>query len=415
MKTQSESPAALLSLFMVLLLDVMGVVLVMPVLTPLILQPDSATLLPLSTPVLLRDLCYGIVLALFPLMMFFSAPILGDLSDHFGRKKILLACLIGVALSYLMAGFAIFEGSLSWLMVSRAFAGLAAGTQPIACAGIIDLSPGEAKIKNMSWIVFTQSLGVIIGPLIGAVTTQKHVVSWFSYSTPFFMAAGLSLANAIILCFSYRESFIPKVATAIQWSKGFSMFMAAFLEKRFRALSLASISFILAWGLYFQAVGWFFMERFQYGAGKIGLFTGFIGLIYAVNTSFLSKRLLKLFSNDTQAFLVFMGLMIFALFACVFTQSEWGQWFWVIIIATSVVNGYTIMMNLFSNSAGKDAQGWVMGVVSSLSAMAWGVGALISGPLGFMDIRVPLVMAGVFTVMSFVFGLIFKRAHHRSD
>ena len=102
--------------------------------------------------------------------------------------------------------------------------------------------------------------------------------------------------------------------------------------------------------------------------------------------------------------------MMLSIFACVLTHSQGWQWFWVIIIATGVVNCFTIVMNLFSNLAGRDAQGWVMGVVGSLSAMAWGVGALISGPLGFLDIRVPLIVAGLFSVVSFMLMIYFKKA-----
>ena len=89
----------LIPLFMVILLDVMGVVLVLPVLVPLILQVDGSIVSP-NMSALMRDFMYGFALALFPMFMFFSTPVLGDLSDKFGRKKILLFCLVLTACAY---------------------------------------------------------------------------------------------------------------------------------------------------------------------------------------------------------------------------------------------------------------------------------------------------------------------------
>ena len=123
----------LLPLFMVILIDVMGIVLVLPVLTMLILQPESS-IVPAGTSLILRDFYYGFAMALYPLFMFFSTPILGDLSDKFGRKSILLFCLAVSAGSYLISALGIAYNSLFIFLASRAIAGLAAGTQPIASA-----------------------------------------------------------------------------------------------------------------------------------------------------------------------------------------------------------------------------------------------------------------------------------------
>ncbi|MBV9575815.1 MAG: MFS transporter, partial [Gammaproteobacteria bacterium] len=295
---------SLFPLFMVILLDVAGIILVLPVLTPLILQPESG-MVSASTPHILRDFLYGFCLAIFPLFMFFSTPVLGDLSDKFGRKKILLFCLLASAVSYLIAGLGIIYKSLFILLLSRAIGGLAAGTQPIATAAIIDFSTPQTKTKNLAWVVFTSSLGLILGPAIGGITAEKSLVSWFGYDTPFFFAAGVCFLNAALLYFSLREVAIVKSKQAISLTKGFSLFMAAFAEKKFRLLSFLYFCFIMAWSLYYQTINWFFMQEYHYSVGKLGLFVSFIGIIFAFTTSIIARYILRLFSNEINAYIFF--------------------------------------------------------------------------------------------------------------
>lgn len=401
---------SLLPLFMVILLDVMGIILVLPVLTPLILQPESG-LVPTSTSLLLRDFLYGFSLALFPLFMFFSTPILGDLSDKFGRKKILLMCLVGSAVSYVISAIGIMFNSLFILLASRAIAGLAAGTQPIATAAIIDLSNSHNKTKNLAWVVFTSSVGLIFGPVVGGISADKSLVSWFGYEIPFIIAAVLSLLNAVFLLLSYKETIITKSEHAINLTKGFILFLEAFLQKRFRLLSMLFAFFILAWSLYYQTINWYFMEEYHYSVGKLGLFTGYIGVIFALASSLVSRFVLKLFPKETDVFAFCILAMAIACVGAAISQSELSQWLWVILNAAGNVICYTLGLSLFSHLASKESQGWIMGATGAIGAITWTIGGMIAGPLGFINIHVPLWTAGILCLISFVLMLLYRRAH----
>lgn len=401
----------LLPLFMVILLDVMGIVLVFPVLTPLILQPEGS-ILAVDTSLALRDFIYGLLLAIFPLFMFFSTPILGDLSDKFGRKNILLLCLIITAISYVISAVAILFNNLFVLLASRALAGLAAGTQPIANAAIIDLSTSQTKPRNLSWIVLVSSVGIIIGPLVGGVTAEKTLISWFSYITPFILAAILALVNALFLYLTYNEKNLHPSKQPIHLTKGFILFLTAFTQKKFRLLSLIYFCFLLAWSLYFQSISWFFMEVYNYSTAKLGLFIGFIGVVFAFSTAIVSRIAFRLISRETHSFLIFIFLMAIANIGCAITHSELSQWLWVILNATSDVICYTVSLSLFSSLADEKTQGWIMGVAGSISAITWTIGGLIAGPLGFMDIHVPFWTAGILCFISFTILLFYQRAFH---
>jgi DHA1 family tetracycline resistance protein-like MFS transporter len=411
MQTNKTGFLSLLPLFMVILLDVMGVVLILPVLTPLILQVDS-TIIPAGTSLLMRDFLYGFALAIFPMFMFISTPILGDLSDKFGRKKILLLCLVGSSVSYVISAFGVMINSLTVLIIGRVIAGLAAGTQPIASAAIIDVSNIHTKTRNLGWVVLVSSIGIIIGPLLGGVTSEKSLISWFGYETPFMLAAALSFLNAVYLYFSYAEIAPIKSDVPVKISKGFVLFISAFTERKFRLLSFTYFSFILAWSLYFQAISWFFMQNYQYSSGKIGLFIGFIGVVFVIATTFVVRIATKCFADEMKTFLFFVAMMAIANIGSAFSSSELSQWLWVILNATSDVICYTVSLSLFSNLAGKDSQGWIMGVAGSLAAITWTVGGIISGPLGYIDIRVPLLTAGILCILSFALMILYRRTHH---
>ena len=394
---------SLLPLLMVVLIDVMGLVLVFPVLAPLLLQADSG-LVPAGTSVMWRDFLYGFTVALFPLFMFFSTPVLGDLSDKFGRKKILLWCLIACTISYIVSAVGIYFHDLFTFLLGRAIAGLAAGTQPIAAAAIIDLSTEHNKTRNLSWVVLVSSVGLILGPLLSGVTAGVN------YQLPFYIAAGLSLLNAILLHYSYQENLLAFSTHKIQLLKGFVLFAAAFSQAKFRLLSFVCFSLILAWSLYFQIIGWFFMDQFHYDVNQLGFFIGYIGVIFVFITSVLLKHFLKLFSDASEACLFFIFLMGVATLGCTMTESAFSQWLWVIPIAGSEIICYTLFMDLFSNLASKDAQGWIMGVMGSIMAITWTVGGLIAG-LWVISIRMPFWTAGVLCFISFFLLWQYRRSH----
>jgi MFS transporter, DHA1 family, tetracycline resistance protein len=153
------------------------------------------------------------------------------------------------------------------------------------------------------------------------------------------------------------------------------------------------------------------MEKYHYTVGQLGVFVGFIGVIFALMSSIGVRFVLKLFSNETITFTFFILMMAIANIGAAVSQGEMSQWLWVILNAAGDVICFTTSLAIFSNLADKEAQGWIMGVTGAIGAMTWTVGGIIAGPLGYINISVPFWVAGGLCLISFILIIIYQRIH----
>ncbi len=393
---------AILPLFFIILIDIMGICLVFPVLTPLFFDPTSG-LLADGVSTLNRSFLYGLAMSLYPLFMFIGAPIFGDLSDRMGRKKVLLICLLGTAVGYQVSAFGIDYHNLTLLLLGRAICGLFAGSQPIAQAAIADVSTTHNKASNMSIMTLAAALGIIIGPLIGGYTSDSKLFSFFSLSTPFTVGGLFALLNSVLLIFLFKETFVAKIREGkLILHKGFHLFLDAFRHRDWSVLSLSLVLFQCAWGFYIQVILWLMQANYHYDNKELGLFLAFIGIGFVLSATVLVHLALRYLKNEIKICILSILIMTIMFLLASVISNEQVHW-WIALVASAMnVIGYTLYLTLFSNSADKDSQGWVMGITGSVCAAAWGVTGLLIGPLGFIDMLLPVYIAtilGVFALM----------------
>lgn len=388
-----------LSLLLVIIIDTMGVGLILPVIGPLFLQTNGGIFSP-ETSNTVRNILFVTVISGYFVTMFLGAPLLGDWSDSWGRKKVLIICMLGTAVTLLVAALGVLWHSLILLLIGRVVGGFVASTQPIAQAVIVDISAPGKKAANMGLMVFAACIGFIIGPIIGSYFADSHVVNWFNPATPFFIAVILSLFNAILLMCFFQETYFPLSKKKIQITKAVSLFIAAFQHSKVRLFSAILLLMEAAFGSYFIYITLYLIKKFHYNTTMIGHYMTFLGLIWAVTFLLLVKLVLRWLSLRH---LILLGLFILALcFALCSIESEIGLW--LLTIPLAIFNGltYTALLAILSDSVDENSQGWVMGISTSVIAASWAVGALLAGVLGSLGDSLPFIAAALITLMAFI-------------
>lgn len=385
--------AVFASLFLTLVIDNMGVGLIFPVLSTIFAVAHNG-ILPDNASLALRDILYSVTLGGFGVGMFIGAPILGDLSDQIGRKKVLLLCLTGTALGFFICALGISFNHVSWLIFGRLLGGLMAGSMPIAQAAIIDISTPENKIKNISLITFALCLGFAVGPMLGGYFSNHDIFPWFSYATPFYAATILALLNASSLFFTFKETFIPPAERKLNLFKGPTLFIEAFRHTKIRNLTLMSLLQQLGWSLYFQFISLFLVQEYHYNSVRIGHFMSYMGVWFGLTMLIIIRIFSRLFKEE----ILNLGCVIMVSFCAIyliFNNHATAQWVIAAPYAVCIAMSYATTLTLLSNLASKDEQGWIMGVSTSVMAGAWGITGFLAGTLAYVSSVFPFIIVAL--------------------
>ncbi|MGB6977100.1 MAG: MFS transporter [Gammaproteobacteria bacterium] len=403
--SREVSIISLLPLFLVLVIDTMGLGLIIPVLSPLFMI-KTGSILSSDVMVGMRDFWYGLMLTCFAVFLFLGSPFWGDLSDRLGRKKVLIFCLVGTAAGSLICGIAITIKSLWLLIFGRCFSGYVAGSQVIAQAVIADVSTAENKAKNIGIMVFAICIGFILGPLLGAYFSDPRVFPWFNYATPFYIDAVLAMLNASYLWLAFKETFYPKVKSAINWTKGFLVFARAFRRKEIRLLSWVFFLEQFGFVIYFTFTMLLLVQNFSYTQRGVGHFLAYFGVIWAI-ASLLVIPLMMRFLTAEKVVLLFLSITLLGMIGAFF-HLELIQW----IMATPILMGdgvvYAVLIAIFSNRTNENEQGEIMGITNSIAAAAWGFGGLAAGMSSAINLFLPILLASVMILISLVIFAIWR-------
>lgn len=385
-------------LFLVLVIDTMGAGIIFPILSPLFMTP-SESILPLATSENVRQLWYGITLTSWAVLMFIGAPFLGDLSDRIGRKKVLVICLAGDALGFALSGIGIQIGSLLWVIIGRLVSGFFSGSQSIAQAVIADISSHQDKINNMSWIIFANCVGFVVGPIAGGYLADEKIISWFTYSTPFYVAGVLALLNALLLMITLVESYRPKIKAPINIIRGLMVFTDAFTNKKVRWHSVALFIVELTWTIFFVYVPVFVLQNYHYDNIEIAQYMSYMGALFAIALT-VGIKICTRYLSYTMTVNLNMIAMGIGLLLIVTETSAKEFWLYSIPVAVACSIAYSVLITMCSNRVSHDEQGWVMGVIGAVVAAAFSVGAIAASLLAAISIYMPFIFSGILCILS---------------
>jgi DHA1 family tetracycline resistance protein-like MFS transporter len=274
----SARKPALGFIFVTLFLDILGIGLIIPILPKLIEQFSGGNISAASHT-------YGWLAALYSLMQFLCAPVLGSLSDRFGRRPVILSSLFGSGLDYLLLAFA---PGLPWFFLGRIVAGITGANITAASAYIADVSPLEKRAANFGLIGAAFGLGFITGPALGGVLGS------YSLRVPFLVAAGLALLNWLFGLLVLPESLPRENRRGFDWKRANPIGSFVALKRHPTVLGLTETYFLMnlahqvfpsTWVLYTS-------HRYHWTPKQVGLSLAAVGVMAAIVQGGLVRRII---------------------------------------------------------------------------------------------------------------------------
>ncbi len=345
---------AIIFLFITILISMIGFGIIIPVMPDLIQQLTGEDISGAAR--------YGSYLMLvYAVMQFFMAPIIGGLSDRFGRRLVILTSLGAYAIDYTLMSLA---PTYAWLILGRAIAGACAATYATSNAFIADISPPEKRAANFGLMGAAFGLGFIIGPLIGGWLGDINV------RYPFYAAGGLATINFIYGFFVLPETLPAEKHRKFDWRRANplgSLFQVC--KHPVIAIILVSYFMVMFAQNSFPAVwAYFAEEKFSWSASQIGYSLAFVGLLSALVQGGLVRPLMPKL-GEVRAILLGATSMVLALLGyALFTPS--GNWVYLWIIVGSV-SAFTMpaMQAIMSRVTGPKAQGELQGAIASVMSL----------------------------------------------
>jgi MFS transporter, DHA1 family, tetracycline resistance protein len=357
----TRKQAALGFIFVTLLIDVIGFGIIIPVIPDLIRELTGGTLSDASV-------YGGWLLFAYSLLQFVFAPIVGGLSDRFGRRPVLLASLFGFCLDYLFTAFA---PTVVWLFVGRIVAGIMGASFTTAAAYIADISTPEKRAQNFGIIGAAFGLGFIIGPLIGGLLGE------YGTRVPFLVAAGLTFINWLYGFFVLPESLKPENRRKFEWKRANPAGSLINLKKYPIITGLIASLVLVYIASHAVQSNWayFTMEKFSWDKKMVGISLGVVGFMFALVQGLLIRVIIPKLGNERS---VYVGLALnalgFVLYA-IATES------WMVFAITSVycLGGIAgpALQGIISTQVPPNEQGELQGALTSLMSVTSIIGPLV--------------------------------------
>lgn len=354
--------AALGFIFVTIFIDVLGLGIIIPILPKLLEQLAHVD-------ISMASQYSGYLTFTYASMQFLFAPVLGNLSDRFGRRPVLLFSLLGFGIDYLFMAFA---PSIIWLFVGRFIAGIAGASTTTATAYIADVSEGDKRAANFGLIGAATGLGFILGigmgGFLGAITIKL----------PFLVAAGLALLNAIYGFFILPESLSVKNRRRFEWKRANpvgSLF-------RLRNYSMAVSTLITAYTMVYigqkaieSTLPFYLLEKFKWTLHSISALGIFIGLLIAGIQGGLVRWVIPKFGlrKNIMAGIAFYGI---GLILIAFNNVGWLMYVYMIPYCLGGIGG-TALQGFISEHVSPREQGELQGALTSLVSITTIIGPLL--------------------------------------
>jgi MFS transporter, DHA1 family, tetracycline resistance protein len=389
---------AIVFIFITIVIDVLGIGIIIPVLPKILLELTGKGLSEASQ-------LSGYLMASYAVMQFVFSPIIGGLSDKFGRRPVILASLFGFFLDYMIL---VYAPTMAWLFVGRILAGITGASFTTATAYIADISNDENRAKNFGMVGAAFGLGFIIGPPIGGILGS------IGTRVPFMFAAGLALINALYGYFILPESLSKEHRREFDWKRANPVGSLKNLGRYPALLGLVGALFCLqiAGQTHPSTWSYFTMKVFNWNSDQVGWSLAFVGLIVAIVQGGLN-RILNPKLGDRNS--VIIGLLFYGVGFILFSLAKkgWMMYIFMIPFGLGGIAGPSLQ-SLITKQVAPNEQGELQGGITSLQSLTTIVGPLVASNLfsyysdGKDHFQFPgaaFFMAGVLTFLALAIAL----------
>lgn len=396
----------LLIIYLTIFLDLVGFGIVIPAL-PYFVETEQFRATPFEI---------GLLFASYSLMQFVFSPILGGLSDRYGRRPVLFFSILGSAVGYLLIGFAF---ALWMVFLGRIVAGITGGNISTAQAYIADVTTKENRAKGMGIFGAMFGLGFVFGPAIGGILSR------YGIHAPFLFAAALSFFNAALLYFILPES-VSLGAQNQPRKNRFRQIAEALSNSRFGTLNAVYFFLVTSFSIMTYAFVLYTIFRFGYTAEQNGYIFFFIGISAVVFQGVIFDRLVNKFGENP---LMIVGclLMAISLFSIPFITADFGGLFALLgsVLILTVGNSMAspAVTSLASKVSDEGEQGASLGVLQSGASLARAIGpalggVLLSNAVSRVDdasIQLTFWTAAVIMIVAACLAVYFANTERRAD
>lgn len=348
------SKNAMLFIFITIVIDSTGLGIIIPSLPSLVAETADITLDES------KDI-YGLILGAYAFMQFIFAPIVGGLSDRFGRRPILLMSLFGLGIDYI---FMYFAPSLFWLVLGRCVSGMFGASFTTASAYIADISTKENKTRNFGMVGAGFGIGFVLGPAIGGFLADLDIRS------PFLFAAGLSLLNLLYGYIVLKESLPVEKRRPFNLKRSNPIGAVKQMAKYKTMAGLFVVIFLYYMAAMAIQSSWVYFteEKFNWTKTDVGISLAVVGICIAIVQGGLTGRIAKAF-GDIRTGMLGLTIYIFALLGIAFATQGWMLYALMIPYAFTGLAGPAIK-GIMSNNTAEDEQGELQGSITSIISFA---------------------------------------------
>ncbi|HVY83521.1 MAG TPA: TCR/Tet family MFS transporter [Caulobacterales bacterium] len=383
---------ALAFIFITVLIDTIGFGIVLPVMPDLIVSMTGK-------PVADATLIAGFLLTTYALTQFVCGPVMGNLSDRFGRRPVLVASLAAFSFDYLLMGFA---PTLGWLFLGRAIAGVAGAVYSPAMAYIADITPPEKRAQSFGVMGAAFGVGFVLGPALGGV------LGGLGPRAPFFAAAALAAINFLYGVIVLPESLPAERRRAFDWTRANPLGTLMALRRYGAVVALAGGMFLwqLAHQVYPATWAFFAKIRFNWEPWQIGATLAYTGIMMAFVQGFLTGKIVPKI-GEYRAALVGMTCGTAAFLSYVFATETW-MIYTIMTLGALQALAYPALNAIMSKQVPPTEQGELQGGVASMMSLSMIFGPFImTQALGrFSAPGAPIYFPGAAFLLAAALGLV---------